>query len=38
MFDFSLVKLFNVIQIELLSLFAAHLLPLAEAIVDELLI
>ena len=34
----SFVEFFNIIQIELLSLFTTHLLPFTEAIVDKLLI
>lgn len=35
---FSFVEFFDIIQIELLPLFAAHLLPFTEAIIDKLLI
>lgn len=38
MIVFSFVEFFYVIEIELLSLFTAHLLPLAETIIDKLLI
>jgi len=38
MISFSFVEFLDVIKIELLSLFATHLLPFTEAIIDKLLI